>query len=440
LPGHWGISAATNADLSYWDYQVLTSYELSRDDTIGIFAFGADDFVGDQDRINFAGTQFHRVDLRYDHVFGSGTRSRTAVTFGYDHSLATGGTISDRSIVIREEIEQRLGASGTVRFGLDANFDDYRLFITDPTVSIRDATTLFPSRVDFLSGAYADFELRPGRWLRLRPGQRVDVFGSEGVTNVGVDPRISAEFDVSKTVKLIDAFGVAHQTPNFVPNLPGAQVGGLRGGLQKTVQYSSGVEVALPEDFSASLTGFQSDFYDLSDPLGFSGSVGFNADTANVRSMGYAYGAELMIRRALTRKIGGLASYTLSRSVRSRESINSLAAFDRTHVANLALGWDLGKGWRLGTRALYASGVPTRTLTIDGPRYGGERAPGFFRLDFRIEKRSHLGQSGYWTLFGEVQNATASTEITERSCNPLRCTNGVVGPLLLPNVGVTAGF
>jgi hypothetical protein len=434
------LGAVTNAVLNYWDYQVLASYDLSRDDTLGVFAFGALDYLGEDTGGNFAGTQFHRIDLREDHRFGARTHVRTAVTAGYDRSLATGGTVADRSIAARVALEHRVGDRATVRAGADTSFDHYSLELQDPTLSFRDATLLFPARSELVAGAYLDVELHPERWITVTPGLRSDVYYAQGLTEVGVDPRIGAEFEVSPKVKLIHAFGIAHQSPNYLPNLPGAQIGGLRGGLQRSVQYSAGVETALPEDVTASLTLFENDFFNLSDPLGFSRTIAANVDVADVRATGYAYGAEVMVRRSLTRKLGGILSYTASRSVRSRGNLNSLSAFDRTHVGSLALGYDLGRRWRVGARALFASGVPTRTLTSSGPEFGGDRAPPFVRLDLRVEKRWRLGAHGYWGVTAEVINVTASTEVVGRSCSAVRCTQSAVGPLVLPSIGAEAGF
>ena len=49
-----------------------------------------------------------------------------------------------------------------------------------------------------------------------------------------------------------------------------------------------------------------------------------------------------MLKRPLTRKLGGIFSYTLSRSVRSHENITSPSAFDHTHVISAALSYDFG--------------------------------------------------------------------------------------------------
>jgi hypothetical protein len=444
------ISKLTNLDVGYWDYQLHASYDLTSHDVLGIFAFGALDFAGDKTGEGVLGsdsppetgtTQFHRIDLRYDHSFASGSHFRVASTLGYDRSALEGGTISDLSGAARLEFQDRLGVSDAWRFGADVGFDGYKLALDpDPTLNFRDATFLFPSRDQLTTGAYTELELHPTKGIVFRPGVRVDVFNSQGITAVGVDPRIGATFDVSRKVRIIHTLGLAHQTPNYLPNVPGVQIGGLRGGLQESVQHSAGVEVELPADVTTSLTFFQQDFFNLSDPLGFSRQATFNADVASLRGNGYAYGAELMVKRPLTRKLGGILSYTLSRSVRTHENIESVSAFDHTHVASLALGYDLGNRFQIGARGLLESGVPSSRITANGPIFDGGRAAWYFRLDLRVEKRFHLGQKGYWGLLAEVLNATASREVISRTCSVIRCTEGGVGPLFLPNVGIEAGY
>ncbi|HEX4335640.1 MAG TPA: TonB-dependent receptor [Polyangiaceae bacterium] len=444
------VSKLTNLDVGYWDYQLHASYDLTPHDVIGVFAFGALDFAGDKSGGGVLGsdsppqtgtTQFHRVDLRYDHAFDSGSHFRVASTFGYDRSALEGGTISDMSGAARFEFQQRLGVADLLRIGGDVGVDGYKLALDpDPTLNFRDATFLFPSRTQITTGAYAELELHPTKWLLVRPGLRVDVFNSQGLTDVGVDPRIGATYSVSRKVRIVHTLGLAHQTPNYLPNVPGVEIGGLRGGLQKSLQHSAGVEVDLPADIATSLTFFQQDFFNLSDPLGFSRQATFNADVASLRGGGYAYGAEVMVKRPLTRRLGGILSYTLSRSVRTHENITSLSAFDHTHVVSLALGYDLGNRFHIGARGLVVTGVPTSRITANGPVFDGDRAAAYFRLDLRVEKRFRLGQKGYWGVLAEVVNATASREVISRTCSVIRCTEAGVGPLVLPNVGIEAGY
>lgn len=435
------LSLLTDAILEYWDYQARLSYDVSSKDTLSVFGFGAYDFISDDEGESFAGTEFHRVDLRYDHRFTEDTRLRLALTGGVDGSRATNGDILDRSLRLRSEVSHRASDELSIRTGADVAVDRFRLAVDRTLLQARDIEELFPPRDDLVFGGYLEATWNPEPFVQVEPGVRFDVFRSTGNTAVAVDPRLSATFNVASDWRLIHTLGIAHQTPNFVPSLPGARVGGLRGGLQRAVQSSAGVEHDVLPDTTASVTLFHSLFFNLSDPLGFSRTISADVDASDVRALGYAAGLELMVHRPLTRKLGGFLSYTLSRSVRSNGRVNSLSAFDRTHVGSVALTYDLGKNYRIGGRALVTTGVPTRTLTVDGPRFAGNNRPSpFFRLDLRAEKRWMLGETSWWAVNAEILNATASQEIVGRSCNPIRCTDSVVGPLVLPSIGAEVAF
>ncbi len=236
-----------------------------------------------------------------------------------------------------------------------------------------------------------------------------------------------------------------HQPPSFVVPVPGFQLAGLQGGLQESLQSSAGVEQDLPEGFTGSLTLFQNVFLDMTDGIGANqggGGSGDRADRIDRRSLGSAVGAELMLRRPLTQKLGGYLSYTLSRSTRSYGREHFPSSFDRTHVLNLALAYDLGRRWRAGTRLVYYSGFPSEQADDDQLRSESPpRVPDFYRVDVRLEKRWRLGQRGYWAFVLEVLNATLSKETVDLECDADgECRAQEIGPVTIPSIGVEAVF
>src|SRR5262249_36996947 len=151
---------------------------------------------------------------------------------------------------------------------------------------------------------------------------------------------------------------------------------------QRSLQTSTGVEVDLPEDVSASLMLFQNAFFNMTDALG-TANQGFNfSGSFTGRSLGHSLGLEVTLRRRLTRKIGGFLSYTLSRSTRSFGRSTQPSNFDRTHVINAALSNDFGRGYRAGTRILFYTGGPSN---IQPDPDAVRRLPPFFRFDVRLE-------------------------------------------------------
>jgi hypothetical protein len=172
----------------------------------------------------------------------------------------------------------------------------------------------------------------------------------------------------------------------------------------------------------------------MSDTLGVASTR--DADSTAPRSLGSAYGLEVYVRRRLTRRLGGFVSYTLSRSTRSQDKLTFPSAFDRTHVLNVAAAFDLGRGWRAGTRFTFYTGAPTLTgqavaVATGNESAATERNPAFYRLDLRLEKRWALKKTRWISFVAEMMNTTLSKEIVN---------NNEIGPIAIPSLGVEGGF
>jgi hypothetical protein len=116
-----------------------------------------------------------------------------------------------------------------------------------------------------------------------------------------------------------------------------------------------------------------------------------------------------------------------------------VSGFDRPHVLQFALTYDFGRGVRAGFRSMLYSGVPA--LLLEGsPHFTTERRGSpYFRLDARVEKRWQLGQNSWWALNGEILNATSTREVVRIDCGTV-CVERFAGPVILPSVGIEAGF
>ena len=174
-----------------------------------------------------------------------------------------------------------------------------------------------------------------------------------------------------------------------------------------------------------------------------------------------SYGLEVLLRRPLSKRLSGLLSYTLSRATREAhfitpagvdEAVSVPNEFDRTHVFNAILAYDLGRRWRAGTRLLFYTGTPYSHLdgSIPVPPYHAYRNPDFYRVDIRLEKRWRLGQDGSIAFVLEGQNVTLSKEISSLGMDcegrgtpeaaTTECKYSTIGPLTIPSVGVEAFF
>lgn len=505
--GRYSYTAALLTQLSpdttldYWDYQARASYDLGPRDRVTVFSFGSYDFLGQRtqtETLTAFGTEFHRVDLRYDHKLGGTGTLRTAVTLGIDRSLFQQDRYAkSRMLGVRTEVEERFSERARLRFGTDVELTRYDIDAgqNDLGPSATSIASTFASRSDVTTGARADVVVRAAPRLEITPGLRVDVFTSDGASAVGVDPRLATRTELTESARLLVATGIAHQPPSFVLPAPGVQPGGLRGGLQSSLQESAGLELDLGAATTATVTAFHNGFFSMSDALGVqprqatgcppgayrggsfgadrgfatnqggggggvcqsdrfktgtfgpdrTGGGGEGADSAGaantaqafaVRTRGSAYGLELFVKRKLTSRLGGFVSYTLSRSTRAYDTSSFVSSFDRTHVGNAAVGYDLGRGFRAGTRVVFYTGLPASTLAGAPP----SRLPAFFRLDLRLEKRWRLGEHAWISGVAEWMNATLSKEAISTRCTLQGCEAQTVGPVTIPSLGVEGGF
>lgn len=446
---------APEVSLSYWDYQGMARYNLGPDDTVSVFGFGAADFLG-EDRGTYTetivDTEFHVVDVRYDHRYGAGNRARLATTLGREVTGigADGLAVSGHRLRQRAELDHRLSDRTRLRAGADTGIEVFALdFPGEALVDEGDDDTefdeddfdeLFPTRSDLTLGAWAELDHKLDARTSVLPGVRVDYYYSDGANAVGVDPRLAMRIAASRTVRLVPAIGLAHQTPSFVVPVPGFAFAGLPGGLQRSVQSSFGVEVDLPLDLRSRVTVFNNAFFNLSDPLavarGGEETIAFDA-----RVHGASRGLEVFLRRPISHRIGGFLSYTLSRTTRSYGRAKFPAAFDRTHVLNAAVSYDLGRRWRAGTRLVFYTGFPAKEL--GDPDQGGsqdERTFPFYRMDLRLEKRWIIGEHGWVALVFDWLNATLREEVVDVQCEAGRCTPVKIGPVTIPSIGVEGGF
>jgi hypothetical protein len=439
----------------YRDGQVRIAYDLTDRDRVSVFGFGSYDLLAENpnDQLHVIyGSEFYRADLRYDHQFREGSTVRQAVTLGFDRTRIADGQIAEnRNIGTRTELDHRVDRHLLVRAGADLRSQTYSTGLApraDPDdEDVIEYLRRYGSRTDLNLGVRGDLVWTPHPDLEVVPGLRIDLFRSAGDSAVGIDPRLAGRVQATEKTKLIVAMGMAHQTPSFVAPVPGLQRAGLAGGLQRSFQQSFGVERELPADTTLRVTAYANAFFQLSDAIGNQSTSNrqFESefDRFDQRALGASRGLELFLHRKLTRKVGGFVSYTLGRSTRSIGREHFAATFDRTHVLNVVLSFDLGRRWRAGGRFVGYTGSPEqRRGGDDGPPPSAgsdpsassnatQRGPGFYRVDVRLEKRWRLGENGTISFVAEMLNATLHKEVV--SGEP-------IGPVSIPSVGAEAFF
>ncbi len=486
--------------LAYWDYQTLFTYDLGPRQRIDVLAFGAYDSLGTAEQVfedglptgeeetrTVLGSTFHRVDVRWSsfddgqQTFLAGTVGADA-TRGYELGKARSyllGVRGNRSWMLETDAELRVGFDTRVDLREAVISEEQTQPLSQPTgepIARPTNVSIFPSRSsagelgngadgstaseradeteqevrerltgereDYVFGVYSDvtWDITPA--LRFTPGIRFDVYVSGPDAALAVEPRLRLDYRVTRSLTLQNAVGIAHQLPAFVIPVPGVQPS-LEGGLQRSLQHSSGFELQLPEHFVLSTSLFHHLYFNVSDPLGiarFNDTVEGSGASVLARSLGRSHGMEIMLQRSLTRDLGGILSYTLSRSTRSVGRASGPTNFDRTHVLNLAVSKDLGANWRFDTRLLFYSGVPARVAYLAATKAPSRTSP-FWRLDWRLEKRWYMEtRDTWWAFVIEVLNTTLQQEPIEASCHAFGCTEQLFDPITVPNLGLEAKF
>ena len=482
---------AKDTRVGYWDYQTRVAYDVTPSDRVSVFWFGSFDEIDSRSREStydqtgrFVGetvgdfypvfkTEFHRLDLRYDHDTPRG-QLRLAATLGVEDSLAGSGqtqrtSVIANSVALRTEGQERLSAATQLRYGADVLL--YHYSIDTGQIPGLDVRSLYPDRNDVMAGAYSDVVWKASNRVEVVPGIRIDVFTSRlasaaappvasapaappnseangplpgamssATAAVGVDPRLATRVAASRRATWVTTFGVSHQPPSLFVPVPGLTLGRLNGGLQTSLQTSQGFELTLPADILLTATAFLHQYLGLTDATATCLGNGSDLSKASndclaERVRGRSYGVELLARRDLTKRLTGWVSYTLSRTTRETrgliapETLVGLGAggqslqeipseFDRTHVLNVIGALDLGRGWRAGARLVAYTGRPysPQIHGVPVPPFDSLRLPSFYRFDVRLEKRWRAFGSGYLAFVVEGMNVMLAKEAIDVVC------------------------
>lgn len=465
--GHYALGTeilsalVPSVDMAYADYQGRASLKVGSRGRLSLLTFGSYDYlatVEDGTRDVLLDSDFHRVNLRYDHELDGGGAVRLDTTLGLDQSRGIGvKEARDFKTLARLSFRQPLGGKVLLRAGLDLAFD---VFDVEPggeqecttfvcssgplgeTTEIelaRAFEVLFPSRLDVALGAWVDALIVMGPRATIIPGLRFDYFHSMGESAFALDPKLVGRFGITDNFRIVPAVALASQPPGFPP-IPGLQIGGLPGGLQRALQTSFGGEGELgPVDLRASV--FRHATFNLTDSIGAQRGTGFGPERFLTRTTGDSYGMEISARGALSRSTFFLLSYTLSHTTRNLDGVRVPSAYDRTHVAQLAFLHDLGKNWKAGSRILFYTGFPAdEALPGRPPLENPDRVKPFFRLDARLSKRWVFEDRAYVGLVFDFQNVTLAKEVFDVMCNDAGCEAREVGPIVIPTTVLELGF
>ncbi|HEY8378217.1 MAG TPA: TonB-dependent receptor, partial [Nannocystis sp.] len=404
----------------YYDYQFLFDYpvgggELSvrwfgSDDRLRIVATSPNDTSAGPENQARTAILFHRLDLVYRKQDGPWDFLITPSINYQAASGAFGGLFAfdfpKYEFSWRAEASRQLSKRAALRVGTELQAGRFEIQARAPSIPAgAGAGDTGVYNVADVSQAYAHPALYTtatiglGDKFTLYPGARLQYFAVP-MQKMAVDPRVRFGWQVGDNTAIKGGLGLYSQIPDLINLAP--VWGNPRSGIERAVHTSLGVaQVFESVGVEAEVTGFYKYVFDRStsstvlirDPV--SGDIRLE-NFAN-QGIGQIFGMELLVRKALTRRLFGWISYTLSKSlIRSQPGADYRPfGFDQPHILTILGVYKLPRGWQIGGRFRLVSGNPSvgymdGVFVQDGyePWVGrDERLPTFHQLDLRVDKR-----------------------------------------------------
>lgn len=412
----------------YDDEQLRFDYDLGRQGKASVFLIRSSDQLKvlsksaeEQSALAFnTSIGFYRVMASYQRNIAGGLRLTLAPAMGTDTISLAGGPGGGESPffgvdVVSESIDYRMRIDGKLGkyFYLDTGLDlesrrtRYELLIpvaddirTDddidvpPELLIRNIDTL-------MAAAHVDLAIDVGK-LRLVPGLRMDGFLLQSHPQWTIDPRLVGRYQLTADWLAKGYVGLFHQPPQ--PEALDSEFGNPNVEPEQALHVGLGGEWNFAPHWDLDFEGY---FIDRTNQVTNTDEVVMDPDTGVIQPLywdntrvGDTIGFEFLLRRQVTRRVFGWASYTLSRT-RVRDRVGEdyrPSGFDQRHTLNVVASYKTDGGWELGGRFRLATGRPITDVvgsTFDADTGGYRPLEGKFRaarrktfrqLDVRLEK------------------------------------------------------
>ncbi len=429
----------------YWDYQARLEYRVGHTRFFVSFFGSADALVAalPNPTIDPEGRGEFGTSVAYNKLlFGFDTRIsdtldfKTRTSFGLDeYGFTLGSDLYAKSrqfpIVTRDTLTLRLPFGLEVVGGLDVQLFPYtvdvqgtefpRLNQVPDPFSSRRLIAEHSARFTAEPALFAEVLWKPLEVLKVVAGVRGD-FNST-IHQAWVDPRLALFWQLHPQVLLKAAAGLYHQPPDYRSGELLEKFGNPALKAEGSGQLMLGTEVRFTDAISLDVQLYYKGLFDqVRATLGdTSGAVSSGSTTAPYLNTGYgrAYGAELLLRHALTKNFFGWVSYSLSRTERdlSGGQAYGLSQYDQPHNLVVMASYKLPFDFIIGAKLRYTSGPLNKPVVgtvydananyyfpIQDTTYS-RRLPDFFQLDVRIDKR-FVFRDWMLAIYLDVQNAT----------------------------------
>lgn len=400
----------------YYDYQLYVERRLPGNGVYRVGFFGAHDTYAQIEQTPGKGSHTEsfghlqsmlrlplssEIDFRAN--WSLGRNSVTQVEDAEDGGRSTTNVYN--LAALRSEISLKTGRIGIARVGTDLTYSPFTIkLLRDERSSggeLAGESIQAPELVRYnLNGvflrpaAYVEYELAPSRRVNVTAGTRADYTKDTSQTDIA--PRISTRYVVVdgplKTV-LKGGAGLFYQPPDPTLTLPQVGTPGLTS--SRAVHSMLGFEQSLSQHVTFSVEGFEKELRSLV----VTHVNGSGEEVTENSGRGRVLGTDLLLRYHSDERFFGWLGYTLSRATRkpAPDKPEELFRYDQTHLLNVLASYRLGRGWEIGGRFRYASGLlydacPGGLFNNSTGRYScygtqsQKRLAPFHQLDLRVEK------------------------------------------------------
>jgi len=423
--------------LYFYDLNIKTNYKLNQNNRIYFSAFAGRDNFGYKNEFGFDWGSITGT-FRWNHIFSEKLFSNTSLIFSnysYDISIMRDFDVAIRSKIedfnLKQDFSYYANSNNTLKFGGNAIL--HSVLPGEITVNENSRYTLpadISERKAIEWAAYVSNNQRVSEKLQLYYGLRMELFSNIGPgefyqfneqgelsdtitlekteffkTQGGVSPRLGINYLINSRSSVKLSYNRMYQFLHLLSNTTTTTPTDL------WLPSSNNVKPKISDQLSA---GYFRNFYDneietslevyykkLHNQIDYKNGAEliFNStvEAELVFGRGWAYGAELMVKRNFGR-LNGWLSYTWSKTMRQFDAINNGKAFparhDRTHDVSVVGMYDINDKLKISATWIYYTGnavtFPSGRYEIDGKTIGyyternGYRMPGYHRLDLGL--------------------------------------------------------
>lgn len=422
--------------LYFYDLNLKSNYKINKNNRIYLSGyFGRDNF----EFANEFGFDWGSVTgtLRWNHNFSEKLFSNTSLiysNYSYDINIMNEAEITIgseiRDINLKQDFTFYANAQNTVKFG--GNIIYHNILPGEITVSegFGFEPDEIPRRRAIEWAGYISNSQNISEHFKIYYGLRLALFSNVGPgeyyefdengelintvevenfefmkTQGGLEPRLGVNYIFNSKSSVKASYNRIHQFLHLLSNSTTTTPTDLWLPSSNNVKAQISDQISLgyfrnfkENEFETSLEVY---YKDLKNQIDYKNGAELvynsTVESELVFGQGWAYGVELMVKRNFGR-LNGWVSYTLSKTMRQFDEINSGNPFparhDRMHDVSVVGMYDLTRKLKFSATWIYYTGnavtFPSGKYEIDGHLVGhyternGHRMPNYHRLDFGL--------------------------------------------------------